>query len=61
MPGKSTSNPFTYARPGDNFTQNISSLGTFPSSVNLSSVNNPSFPISLLSDSCKSTLNGSTE
>ena len=61
VPGKSTSNPLTYARPGDNFTQNISSLGIFPSSVNLFSVNKPSFPISLLRDSWISTRNGSTE
>ena len=61
VPGKSTSNPLTYARPGDSFTQNISSLGIFPSSVNLFSVNKPSLPISLLRDSWISIRNGSTE
>ena len=51
VPDKSTSKPFTYALPGDNLTQNKSSSGINPSSVNLSSVNNPSFPISSFKDS----------
>ena len=51
-PGRSTSKPFTYALPGDNLRANKSSLGiNLLSSVNLSAVKSPSFPISSFKDS----------
>ena len=61
VPDKSTSNPLTYALPGDNLTHIKSASGVLPSSVNLSSVNNPSLPLSSFNDSWRLTLNGSTE
>ena len=45
VPVKSTSNPLTYARPGDSLMHSKSSFGVFPSSVSLSSVNRP-LPVS---------------
>ena len=60
VPGNLTSNPLTYAVPGDSLTHIISSEGVFPSSVNWFSVNKPSFPISSLSEFCIFTRKGST-
>ena len=61
LPVISTSNPFTYALPGESFTHIKSSSGVFPSSVNLSSVNRPSESISSFKEFWRLTRKGSTE
>ena len=61
VPGKETSNPLTYAFPGESLTHNKSSAGVLPSSVFCASVYNPLEPISSFNEFCTSTLNGFTE
>ena len=60
VPDKSTSNPLTYALPGDSLTHIKSSLGIFCWSVVLSSVNSPPESISSLRESWILTRKGST-
>ena len=61
VPGNATSNPLTYALPGDNLTHIKSSDGLAPWSVFSVSRYNPLDPISLFNEFCKLTLNGFTE
>jgi len=61
VPVTSTSKPFIYALPGESLTHIKSSKGVFPSSVNLSSVNNPSESISSFKEFWILTRKGSTE
>ena len=60
VPGNVTSNPLTYALPGDNLTHIVSSDGSLPSSVFWSSVYKPFELISSFKEFWILTLNGFT-